>query len=239
MTLTNPDEGARADEARALSRERTNMSMKHPGEWGLKRKMPYTLEDLAVHHGIPLRWCYRCDDEARGFGALQRAHVVAHAAGGSDEPWNVVPLCRICHAQCPAFVPEDEAGAWAWFDVNPVLFAWETHRHLAQIEEPIELVMLVAGVRAGWSIPFNSPDALDMRTTLAGQLADRWLKLGWVGAYPVAQLMHCWKAGTVRSLYDLGPHSRVCLVRGCKRGGFHRPTGLPCSEYRVIPLEAL
>lgn len=46
-------------------------------------------------------------------GWLERAHLHDRAAGGSDTPDNIVPLCHPCHYAMPQFTDSrDEAIAW-------------------------------------------------------------------------------------------------------------------------------
>lgn len=32
---------------------------------------------------------------------LEKAHIVPHALGGTEEPYNIIFLCSECHAECP------------------------------------------------------------------------------------------------------------------------------------------
>ncbi|MBM0235888.1 HNH endonuclease [Micromonospora sp. ATA32] len=81
------------------------------------------LHSAAIGWGEP--FCFRCgwlapvpadcDDDlwvvARSW--LELAHLHNHAAGGSGDPSNVVPLCALCHrAMPPSMNGNDRAIAW-------------------------------------------------------------------------------------------------------------------------------
>lgn len=81
------------------------------------------LHSTAIGWGEP--FCFRCgwlapapaesDDDlwvvSRSW--LELAHLHNHAAGGSDDPSNVVPLCRFCHRAMPTSMDGSErAIAW-------------------------------------------------------------------------------------------------------------------------------
>lgn len=58
-----------------------------------------------------------CGYRAKGWrrwdtSTLERAHVVAHSAGGSNEPSNFVLLCHECHARAP--MTTDRATMLGW-----------------------------------------------------------------------------------------------------------------------------
>jgi hypothetical protein len=52
------------------------------------------------------RLCWRCGDppEVCGRANLDRAHLVPHALGGTDDPTNIVLLCEECHHWGPNFI---------------------------------------------------------------------------------------------------------------------------------------
>jgi hypothetical protein len=61
----------------------------------------------------PLRDPYVGTDDWRVVGGwLERAHLMDHAAGGSGEPDNLVPLCYLCHRQMPEHDDADSALGW-------------------------------------------------------------------------------------------------------------------------------
>ena len=43
---------------------------------------------------------------------LERAHIVAHSAGGSDEPSNFVLLCLQCHEEAPMTTDPEDMFRW-------------------------------------------------------------------------------------------------------------------------------
>lgn len=52
------------------------------------------------------RLCWRCGDppEVCGRSNLDRAHLVPHSLGGTDDPTNMVLLCEDCHHWGPNFI---------------------------------------------------------------------------------------------------------------------------------------
>jgi hypothetical protein len=45
--------------------------------------------------------CWACGWDVDACGTLERAHLVPRSLGGSDEPSNLVLLCRSCHRKAP------------------------------------------------------------------------------------------------------------------------------------------
>lgn len=89
---------------------------------------PKTTEIVAAQVGIvkrasvrffdpldPLKECWACGDER----ALEKAHIVAHAAGGTSDPDNYLLLCRECHKEQPDGASYDAQLRW--------LFTHETY----------------------------------------------------------------------------------------------------------------
>jgi hypothetical protein len=92
------------------------------------------LEARAIGWGEP--FCFRCSwlapvpEEgtitarwASAKGWLDRAHIVAHEAGGSGKAENLVPLCSLCHSLQPIhadgpavikWIAEAERCPWWW-----------------------------------------------------------------------------------------------------------------------------
>lgn len=58
--------------------------------------------------GEPCRVCWACSKP----GTPQRAHVVARANGGTDEPGNYLLLCRLCHSEQPDGMPREVQEQW-------------------------------------------------------------------------------------------------------------------------------
>ncbi len=48
----------------------------------------------------------------RASGWFDKAHLQDHCRGGSSEPFNIVPLCHLCHQDMPTFGDRDEALEW-------------------------------------------------------------------------------------------------------------------------------
>lgn len=53
--------------------------------------------------------CWACGD---GSEALERAHIVARAHGGSNEATNLLLLCSICHFEHPDSLPFETQLLW-------------------------------------------------------------------------------------------------------------------------------
>lgn len=48
-------------------------------------------------------------------GWLEKAHLVAHHAGGSNDPSNFVPLCAPCHEEMGSLAESRESAlSWVW-----------------------------------------------------------------------------------------------------------------------------
>ncbi len=56
--------------------------------------------------------CWACDWPIEDCGPLERAHLVPRSLGGSDEPSNLVLLCRSCHRKAPNVDDRDYMLAW-------------------------------------------------------------------------------------------------------------------------------
>lgn len=81
-----------------------------------KRKLPSRSVIVKAWNGLGLsifpawsdaeRLCWRCGDPPSvcGRANLDRAHLVPHALGGTDDPTNLVLLCEDCHHWGPNFI---------------------------------------------------------------------------------------------------------------------------------------
>ena len=54
-------------------------------------------------------------------GGLQRCHLTAHSEGGADDPSNLIPLCRHCHALAPE---NDEQMMWTFLKKMGGKYYW-------------------------------------------------------------------------------------------------------------------
>lgn len=69
--------------------------------------------DLTVEQGAETCWACGAGRGSDGsLGWLQRAHVVAAAAGGDDSPANFFLLCAVCHREQPDGAPRAAQEAW-------------------------------------------------------------------------------------------------------------------------------
>ena len=87
------------------------------------RKKPPTAREICEAHaellaelpnvapGLADVSCWACGTTGDGF-TPERAHVVAHADGGSNEPGNFVLLCALCHREHPDGQPWRVQRAW-------------------------------------------------------------------------------------------------------------------------------
>jgi hypothetical protein len=71
--------------------------------------------------GLSVDWaeaallCWRCAHKRQ----LQRCHIVPRALGGSEEPCNLVLLCRQCHAEAPNVADPDFMWTWLRAHAEP------------------------------------------------------------------------------------------------------------------------
>lgn len=76
------------------------MKRKSVSQMRIVKGNPDLIAEIAARHGgtfDPIRECWACIEAA----SLVRAHVVAHTAGGPDEPQNMWLLCSECHKEQP------------------------------------------------------------------------------------------------------------------------------------------
>jgi hypothetical protein len=60
--------------------------------------------------------CWRCAYKSK----LERCHIVPHSRGGSEDPANLVLLCRRCHREAPNVA--DPRFMWIWLRATCVSF---------------------------------------------------------------------------------------------------------------------
>lgn len=63
---------------------------------------------LSVDWAEARRLCWRCAQARK----LQRCHIVPRALGGTEDPSNLVLLCKQCHAEAPNVT--DPEFIWVW-----------------------------------------------------------------------------------------------------------------------------
>lgn len=63
-------------------------------------------------------------------GLPERAHILSHAAGGSNEPNNLLLLCSVCHREQPDGAPRDAQLKWL---SSREPWAARTHRALVGV----------------------------------------------------------------------------------------------------------
>lgn len=72
--------------------------------------------------GLAIDWseahelCWRCGYKSK----LERCHIIPHSLGGSEEPANLVLLCRRCHREAPNI--NDPNFMWIWLRTACVPF---------------------------------------------------------------------------------------------------------------------
>lgn len=71
---------------------------------------------LAVDWAEAHERCWRCGYKSR----LERCHIVPHSLGGSEDPANLVLLCRRCHREAPNVA--DPRFMWIWLRATCVSF---------------------------------------------------------------------------------------------------------------------
>jgi hypothetical protein len=87
--------------------------------------------------GLSVDWseaherCWRCGYRS----ALERCHIVPRALEGSEEPGNLVLLCRRCHREAPNV--SDASFMWAWLRAHATPFydTYWTQRGLDEFEK--------------------------------------------------------------------------------------------------------
>jgi ribosomal protein L37E len=71
---------------------------------------------LAVDWAEAHERCWRCGYKS----SLERCHIIPHSLGGSEEPENLVLLCRRCHREAPNVA--DSRFMWIWLCATCVPF---------------------------------------------------------------------------------------------------------------------
>lgn len=64
---------------------------------------------------------------------LEKAHIVPHALGGSDEPMNIILLCNYCHRECPDTIDYYSNLKWISDNRKPRYFD-EINKVISQID---------------------------------------------------------------------------------------------------------
>ena len=70
----------------------------------------------------PERRCWRCAYlcESKTTNRIERCHIIPHSLKGSDEPCNLVLLCKHCHKEAPNINCKD--AMWLWIKKTSVPF---------------------------------------------------------------------------------------------------------------------
>lgn len=84
------------------------------GEGLEKPKRKRSRKNIAAVKSLP---CIAC-----GFRKTDPAHVKSRGAGGGDEEFNVMPLCRRCHTR-------QHTDGWYRFALDFISVSWWLYRH--------------------------------------------------------------------------------------------------------------
>jgi hypothetical protein len=93
-------------------------SVRRIAEWWIAHGELERVRHLGVN---AVATCWACSYTAIGF-TPERAHIVAHSAGGSSVPSNLLLLCSRCHREQPDGAPRSIQIMWAQNHQN----CWET-----------------------------------------------------------------------------------------------------------------
>lgn len=60
--------------------------------------------------------CFACGREfdVNSLGSLQKAHIIPHSMGGSEEPDNMLLLCPVCHRNSPDTTTKESMISWLY-----------------------------------------------------------------------------------------------------------------------------
>jgi Zn finger protein HypA/HybF involved in hydrogenase expression len=96
-------------------------------------------EYWASHHNessLSIDWfdaeilCWRCSEKRN----LERCHIIPRSLGGSEEPNNLILLCKECHSEAPNV--NDSTFMWLWLKAHaqPFYRTYWTQRAIKEFE---------------------------------------------------------------------------------------------------------
>ncbi|MFD2755637.1 HNH endonuclease [Comamonas terrae] len=156
--------------------------------------MDITIEEIVAYWtnrrsevGMAVDWteahllCWRCAHKRN----LQRCHIVPRSLGGSDQPENLVLLCKQCHTEAPNVA--DSEFMWTWLKAHAVPY-YGSYWQLRGLQE-YEFVFGTKPFKDLDSLPDFEDQLKAMAKELSGTTSTHWGQ-GKLNPSTVAWLIH-------------------------------------------------